>query len=94
MEFEHRIGRQPFPRRHMDSDPLDRIVRKYARRLGLTRGYSAHSMRATFIATALENGCSLEDVQRAAGHADPSTTTLYDRRGYNPEKSASFFANY
>jgi site-specific recombinase XerD len=58
------------------------------------RGYSAHSMRATFITTALENGASLEDVQRAAGHADPSTTKLYDRRGYNPEKSASFFANY
>jgi hypothetical protein len=38
--------------------------------------------------------CNLEDVQLAAGHADPSTTKLYDRRGYNPEKSASFFANY
>ena len=60
----------------------------------LSGGYSAHSMRAKFITTALENGCSLEDVQRAAGHADPSTTKLYDRRGHNPEKSASFFANY
>ena len=55
--------------------------------------YSAHSMRATFITTALDNGASLEDVQ-SDGHADPSTTKLYDRRGYNPEKSASFFANY
>jgi hypothetical protein len=27
-------------------------------------------------------------------HADSSTTKLYDQRGYNPEKSASFFANY
>jgi hypothetical protein len=35
-----------------------------------------------------------QDVQLAAGHADPSTTKLNDRRGYNPEKSASFFANY
>ena len=78
----------------MNPDAIDRIVKKYARWLGLTRGYSAHSMRATFITTALEKGCSLEDVQRAAGHADPSTTKLYDRRGYNPEKSASFFANY
>ena len=51
-------------------------------------------MRATFITTALDNGCDLEDVQVAAGHADPSTTKLYDRRCYNPEKSASFFANY
>ena len=64
------------------------------RPLGLNRGYSAHSMRATFITTALDNGCALEDVQLAAAHADPSTTKLYDRRGYNPEKSASFFANY
>jgi integrase/recombinase XerD len=52
------------------------------------------AVRATFITTALDNGASLEDVQSAAGHADPSTTKLYDRRGYNPEKSASFFANY
>lgn len=73
---------------------IDRLVKRYARQIGLARGYSAHSMRPTFITTALENGCSLEDVQRAAGHADPSTTRLYDRRGYDPEKSASFFANY
>jgi integrase/recombinase XerD len=81
-------------RRHLHPDEIDRILRKYARQIGLERGYSAHSMRATFITTALDNGASLEDVQSAAGHADPSTTKLYDRRGYNPEKSASFFANY
>jgi site-specific recombinase XerD len=81
-------------RRHLHPDEIDRILRKYAKRIGLDRGYSAHSMRATFITTALDNGASLEDVQRAAGHADPSTTKLYDRRGYNPEKSVSFFANY
>jgi hypothetical protein len=33
-------------------------------------------------------------VQKAAGHRDPGTTKLYDRRGYNPEKAASFFATY
>ena len=82
------------PRRHMHPDAIDRVLRKYAKAIGLDRGYSAHSMRATFITTALENGCSLEDVQRAAGHREPSTTKLYDRRGYNPEKSASFFATY
>jgi integrase/recombinase XerD len=81
-------------RRHLHPDVIDRTLRKYARHIGLARGYSAHSMRATFITTALNNGASLEDVQSAAGHADPSTTKLYDRRGYNPEKSASFFANY
>jgi len=80
--------------RHMDPDAINRIVRKYALRVGLSRDYSAHSMRATFITTALKNGAKFEDVQDAAGHANPSTTRLYDKRGYDPEKSASFFANY
>ena len=39
---------------------MDRILRKYAASLGLDSGYSAHSMRATFITTALNNGASLE----------------------------------
>ncbi|GMU82413.1 MAG: integrase [Planctomycetota bacterium] len=87
-------GRSRTTRRHMAPDAIDRVLRKYAAGLGLTRGYSAHSMRATFITTALENGASLEQVQKAVGHRDPSTTKLYDRRGYNPEKSAAFFASY
>ena len=82
------------PAGRMDPDAIDRVVRKYVAGIGLARGYSAHSMRATFITTALENGAQLEDVQKAAGHRDPSTTKLYDRRGYNPEKAASFFATY
>ncbi len=82
------------PAGRMDPDAIDGLVRKYVAAIGLARGYSAHSMRATFITTALENGAQLEDVQKAAGHRDPSTTKLYDRRGYNPEKAASFFATY
>jgi integrase/recombinase XerD len=78
----------------MDPDAIDRTVRKYAGAVGLDRGYSAHSMRATFITTALENGAQLKDVQKAAGHRDPSMTELYDPRAYNPEKAASFFATY
>jgi integrase/recombinase XerD len=87
-------GKRQEARRQMDPDAIDRVVRKYVRAIELGRGYSAHSMRATFITTALENGAQLEDVQKAAGHRDPSTTKLYDRRGYNPEKAASFFATY
>jgi integrase/recombinase XerD len=89
-----RNGKRQEERRSMDPDAIDRVVRKYAGALKLDRGYSAHSMRATFITTALENGAQLEDVQKTAGHRDPSTTKLYDRRGYNPEKAASFFATY
>ena len=61
-------------RRPLHPEVIDRILRKYAQSIGLSRGYSAHSMRATFITTALNNGASLEDVRSAAGHADPSIT--------------------
>lgn len=40
------------PRRAMHPDAIDRVLRKHAKALGLDRGYSAHSMRATFITTA------------------------------------------
>lgn len=84
----------PRPRRHLHPSTVDRILRRYARAIGLTRGYSAHSMRATFITRTLENGAKLEDVQKDVGHADSSTTLLYDRRDRNPERAASFFAVY
>jgi integrase len=90
----HHNGKRTAPWRAMHPDAIDRVVRKFAGTVGLARGYSAHSMRATFITTALENGAQLEDVQKAAGPRDSSTTEMYDRRGYNPEKVASFFATY
>lgn len=88
-----RSGTLP-PVRALHPDGIDRILHRYAKEVGLESGFSAHSMRTTFITTALDNGASLEDVQRDVGHADPSTTKLYDRRGHNAERSASFFANY
>jgi integrase len=70
----------------MNSDAIDRVVRKFAAALGLDRGYSAHSMRATFITTALEKtGAALVGC-KAAGHRAPSTTKLYGQRVYNPRK--------
>jgi integrase/recombinase XerD len=69
-------GKRRDERRGMDPDAIDRVVRKYAGELGLDCGYAAHSMRATFITTALENGAQLEDVQKAAGHRDPGTEAL------------------
>jgi site-specific recombinase XerD len=41
---------------------------------------TCHSFRATVITDLLSQGVALEDVQYLAGHADPRTTRLYDRR--------------
>jgi integrase/recombinase XerD len=43
-------------------------------------GINCHSWRATGITTFLENGGAIEMAQHMAGHADPRTTKLYDRR--------------
>jgi len=82
-------------RRHLDTELIDRILRKYTRKaLGITCGFSVHSCRATFATRAVLNDSPLEDVQKALGHADSRTTKFYDKRGDNPERSATFFANY
>jgi site-specific recombinase XerD len=80
--------------RPLHPDVVDVVVHTYSERMGLGHGYSAHSMRATFITTALENGAKLEDVQRTVGHADPATTQLYDRRRFLPTKSAALVVVY
>ena len=70
-------------------------VDKYVKTaLGHTRGFSTHSCRATFAKMAMENKFPLEDVQKTLGHMDSRTTKLYDKRGDNPERSATFIANY
>ncbi len=57
-----------------------RMVKRRLRDAGLADRLSPHSFRVTTITDLLEQGVPLEDVQRLAGHADPRTTRLYDRR--------------
>lgn len=59
------------------------ICRMMKRRLeaaGLPGHFSPHSFRVTTVTDLLEQNVPLEDVQYLAGHADPRTTRIYDRR--------------
>jgi site-specific recombinase XerD len=57
-----------------------RMVKRRLKDARLPSQLSPHSFRVTTITDLLEQGVALEDVQRLAGHSDPRTTRLYDRR--------------
>jgi site-specific recombinase XerD len=56
------------------------MMKRRLKDAGLPDNLSPHSFRVTTITDLLEQGVPLEDVQRLAGHADPRTPRLYDRR--------------
>jgi integrase/recombinase XerD len=63
----------------LDRHAAGRIVRRLARRAGIDKRISPHSLRHAAITAALDAGCSLRDVQDFARHADPRQTRRYDR---------------
>jgi len=63
----------------LDRHGAGRIVRRIARRAGISKPIGPHTLRHAFITAALDAGVPLRDVQEAASHADPRTTMRYDR---------------
>lgn len=76
----------------MDQPAAWRMVRRLARLATLDGAgdLSPHSMRVSFITGAREAGVPLEDVQDAAGHADPRTTRRYDRGRHSLDRHAAY----
>jgi len=59
---------------------LCRMVKRRLKDAGLPGRLSPHSFRVATVTDLLTHGATLEEVQYLAGHADPRTTRLYDRR--------------
>jgi integrase/recombinase XerD len=66
-----------------------RWVRSIGKRAGIGNVHP-HMLRAAFIMAALDAGVPLRNVQIAARHADPRTTTIYDRRRQNFDRHAAY----
>jgi Phage integrase family len=63
----------------MDRYAADRSVKRLARRAGVNKRISPHSLRHSFITPALDAGVPLRDVQEAASHSDLRTSMRYGR---------------
>jgi integrase/recombinase XerD len=59
---------------------LCRMVKRRLKDAGLPSRLSPHSFRVFTVTDLLNQGVPLEAVQYLAGHSDPRTTRLYDRR--------------
>jgi site-specific recombinase XerD len=67
------------------------VVKKYAKQIGVDLvGFCVHSLRATAATNALEHQADIAKVQEWLGHANISTTRLYDKRKSRPEDSPTF----
>jgi site-specific recombinase XerD len=74
---------------------FSRVVLPYGRELGITvEGFGPHALRTTAATNALEHDADIAKVQDWLGHANVSTTRLYDRRKHRPEDSPTFKVSY
>jgi integrase/recombinase XerD len=76
--------------RRLDRHGAGRIVRKTARRAGITKTVTPHTLRHAFITAALHDGAPLRDVQEAASQPDPGTTMRYDRARGSLDRHATY----
>lgn len=74
------------------TDAVYKIVQFYSEKLGFRIG--VHSLRATAATNALENNADIAKVQEWLGHANISTTRIYDHRKMRPEDSPTFKVSY
>ncbi len=76
-------------------DGIYKVVALWAKAAGVhVDGLGVHGLSATAATNALEHDADIAKVQVWLGHANISTTRLYDRRGKRPEDSPTYKLKY
>jgi integrase/recombinase XerD len=61
----------------MSRESVWKLVKKSAKRAGIGKNVSPHTLRHTFATHLVEGGADLAAIQELLGHADISTTQIY-----------------
>ena len=76
--------------KQMDRRAATRVVVRLAKKAGIKKHLSPHSLRHAYVTACLDAGVPLRDVQIAARHSDPRMTTRYDRARGNLDRHANY----
>ena len=79
----------------LTADGVYQVLKFYGKKAGISVDrFGPHSARATAATNALDAGADIAKVQEWLGHANVSTTRVYDRRKSRPEDSPVFKVSY
>ncbi len=79
----------------LTTDGVYQLIKHYAQQVCISvQRFGPHSARATAATNALDQGADIAKVQEWLGHANVSTTRVYDHRKTKPEDSPTFKVRY
>jgi integron integrase len=64
-------------RHHIDESAINKIIKSAAKKAGIVKTVSSHTLRHSFATHLLQAGVDIRTVQLQLGHADVKTTEIY-----------------
>jgi len=87
-------GHDGFKQSRLSIRAIQRLVKRYAKQVGIDPNVSVHSLRVTAATEANQMKNPLIQIQAWLGHADPNTTLRYIRTAENLDQSPAYTIRY